>query len=485
MNIKKFTAFALAICSAMLFSCTEQEDAAIIQDQGKIEFSFAASSASNQRVQRDSASFVLISIVDANGKSILERHKIKLYYFSGNIISEPISLKSGKYFLTEYFVLDSQDGVIYATPKKEAKLDYLVDIPLPIEFTITKDHTEKVVPKVVSTSGIDPIDFGYTTFSFEVIHTFDFLISVFTYDAASNNFELTDAKLQIKNSSNVLYAHVIADSTNSVKIRDGYNAYQLIVSKDGYATYQHEFSASELKAYSNRPLIVKLFAGANIDSSLVAYYPLNANAKDAGNHHYDGTIYQALPTSDRFGKTASAYQFDGVNDKITFGNVLDFQSSDFTISFWMKIDNFKGQIPNTGSYGSYVISKGITIFGTPKRAGYAINAYKSDEGKNYLQFFLGNQQDQIFKVEKEGFTEAEWYHIVVQRHALKQNLYVNGELAASVDLPNVFSVDTNIPLVFGSIDKLGNDLQGTTFTDGAMDEVRFHDRALSLGTLIK
>lgn len=443
---KKIAVIALSIYSLLLLSCTENENEVVLQEEGKVEFSFNTISKNNLRTQKNSVSYLLISIVDSKDRDILNRQKIRLYSFGENFISEPIPLNTGRYFLTEFLILDDEERVIYATPKKEAKLDYLVEDALPIEFYIAKDHTEKVAPQVVPASEINPIDFGYTTFAFNVVSTFDFLLSVFVYDTLSSNFQLTDSRLQIKCNENVLFDRIIADSTNLIKIADGYSSYQLILSKEGYTTYQGEFSTSELKDYGNEPLIIKLFSGVSVDSGLLAFYPLNNNANDAGKYHYDGSIYEALPASDRYENTSGAYYFDGVNDKIIIGDVLDFPSNDFTISLWVKVDDFKGKIPNTNSYGSWIVSKGITIFGTPKRAGYAINAYKSIEGKNYFQFFLGDQQEQIYMIEKDGFSQNEWYHLVAMKQGLKQKLYINSELVAEADLPNTFSISTNIPL---------------------------------------
>lgn len=477
--VKKIAVFAFSICFVLLFSC-ENENEVIFQDKGLLEFSFTATTGSNLRTQNSAASYLLVSIADTNGKSVVSRQKIKLYSFGESILSEPISLNIGNYFLTEYLVLDDQESVIYATPKKEAKLDYLVEFPLPIEFVITKDETAQITPEVISVGEINPTDFGYTTFAFEVVNTFDFLLSVFTYDTVSNNFELTHSKLQIKCDDKMLFDNLISDSTNLIKLADEYSAYELIVTKEGYTTFQDEFTASELKVFSDEPLTVKLFSGVNIENDLAAYYPLNGNAKDEGEFHYDGIIHEAVASRDRFAKEASAYAFDGGNDKITMGDVLDFQANDFTISLWVNVNEFKGKIPDTNSYGSWIVSKGITIFGTPQRAGYAINAYKSTEGKNYFQFFLGNQQEQIFMIEKDGFSEAEWYHIVVSKHGLKQKLFVNGELVADAEISDEFNVNTNIPLVFGSMDKLGHDAKGTTYLQGSLDEVRFYARALSV-----
>lgn len=478
-NLKKSLLLVIILVS-LFSSCIEDEP--VNQgnvSQGKLELSFSLPSISNQRIKRDSAAFILLSIVDVDGVQVLEKQKIELYFFSGNIISEPISLNTGSYQLTEYLVLNNNNEVIYATPNEKAKLNYLVKNPLPIDFTIEKDQTQKITPEVISTSSIDPADFGYSTFSFHIVNTLDFLVSVFAYDTASDNFQLTDAQLTIKNSSNILFNHSIGDSTNSIKIQDGYATYQIFVEKEGYATYQQALTVNELKSYQSNPLIIKLFSNVKLDSGLVAFYPFNGNAVDESSNSYDGTIQGAVLTHDRLGSTGKAYKLDGVDDKITFGNVLDFGSSDFTISFWINVNVFIGQIPGTGTYGGWVINKGITVYGTPSRAGYGINARKYNE-KNYVQFYMGNQQDQTFLVEKEGFSEETWYQITVVRQSLKQKLYVNGVLVSESSLPNTFSVNTNIPLVFGSIDKFGNDPTGTSYFNGAIDDVRFYNRALSL-----
>ena len=50
-------------------------------------------------------------------------------------------------------------------------------------------------------------------------------------------------------------------------------------------------------------------AYADINSGLAAHWPLDGDANDiiGGNH---GTVYGAIPTTDRFGNPNSAYHFD-------------------------------------------------------------------------------------------------------------------------------------------------------------------------------
>ena len=69
-------------------------------------------------------------------------------------------------------------------------------------------------------------------------------------------------------------------------------------------------------------LILVLFAGvvfygmayAGLNDGLVAYYPFNGNANDESGHGLNGAVYGASLTADGFGKSNSAYEFNGVNN---------------------------------------------------------------------------------------------------------------------------------------------------------------------------
>ena len=63
-------------------------------------------------------------------------------------------------------------------------------------------------------------------------------------------------------------------------------------------------------------LCINAFAGIN--DGLIAYYPLNGDAKDASGNGKDGTVSGGPTwTTDRFGNQNSACSFDGVNDYIS------------------------------------------------------------------------------------------------------------------------------------------------------------------------
>ncbi|MCH7732058.1 MAG: T9SS type A sorting domain-containing protein [Candidatus Marinimicrobia bacterium] len=89
-------------------------------------------------------------------------------------------------------------------------------------------------------------------------------------------------------------------------------------------------------------------------TDLVAYYPFSGNANDESDNGYDGGVFGATLTNDRFGNENSAYYFDGVFDRIQVPNnpALNFQDS-ITVNFWIK----PGEIPTQGTE-TYPISHG-------------------------------------------------------------------------------------------------------------------------------
>ena len=86
---------------------------------------------------------------------------------------------------------------------------------------------------------------------------------------------------------------------------------------------------------------------------LIAFYPFNGNATDAGGHGHNGTVNGAALTADRFGHPASAYAFDGSMASIVVPNDtgLNFQNA-ITVNVWVKPGAFYG------GREQYIISHG-------------------------------------------------------------------------------------------------------------------------------
>ena len=100
------------------------------------------------------------------------------------------------------------------------------------------------------------------------------------------------------------------------------------------------WSIFTLIALSVLTTATKAFAHVTTDGGvttdgLVAYYPFDGNADDQSGNGYDGTIYGATLTANRFGAPDSAYSFDGIDDYISVDYTDAFQLPVFTVSVWV------------------------------------------------------------------------------------------------------------------------------------------------------
>ncbi|MCF7797651.1 MAG: LamG domain-containing protein [Lentisphaeria bacterium] len=85
--------------------------------------------------------------------------------------------------------------------------------------------------------------------------------------------------------------------------------------------------------------------------SLIAYYPLDGNARDLGSHNLHGVPFGASPTRDRHGHPAGALYFDGVDDYIDLGNSKRLKPQPpFSVCAWVTFERFWGEWFFTNNY---------------------------------------------------------------------------------------------------------------------------------------
>ena len=231
-----------------------------------VTFSFAQNGLKGAMLKaaagKEDARYVVVSIENAAGTTVYDSKELSLYNFSGDFISQPLSLEvSGSpYKLTKFLVLDSSKNVIFATPIEGSALASFVADPLPIVFTVTKDQVTKVVPEVLSTQATPVGDFGYAAFDFNVVASspLRFLTVAQIYNATTANWELTSANISVTGDGTLLYTGTIAAITDTVKVKDGCANYLVSVSKAGYATKGITLTNAQLNTYLVAPLIFLL-----------------------------------------------------------------------------------------------------------------------------------------------------------------------------------------------------------------------------------
>ena len=145
------------------------------KEESKVQFSFT--NAVRSKASAADAKSVVISI-EQSGTVVYDKASLTLFDFNGSVVTTPLALTVGNYSITEFFVLDSLDSVIFATPLEGSLLENLVSDPLPIEFSVVSNQTAMVSPEVISTESNNPSDFGFFGLGFGIVETFDFLVSV-------------------------------------------------------------------------------------------------------------------------------------------------------------------------------------------------------------------------------------------------------------------------------------------------------------------
>lgn len=237
--------------------------------------------------------YVVLSVLNEDGKLVLDHERLELYNFSGQWITKEIKLKVGQYKLVKFLVVDADGNVLLAAPVEGSPKAYLVDNPLPYPFGIRKEQVTRVAPEVLVVNNEPPEAFGYATFGYHVVRTLDFFVAVYIDDPrimAPSKF--TDAKLTVMIDSAWRHTFKLEARVNRVTVRESPGQYILVVYKEGFAPKKLVVSKDELmKTSPENPLIIKLPVD---DLHVLVLQPGPDEGKDA-------MISRSLP-EENFGK---------------------------------------------------------------------------------------------------------------------------------------------------------------------------------------
>ncbi|HAM97557.1 MAG TPA: hypothetical protein DCQ26_03010 [Marinilabiliales bacterium] len=482
------TKLYLIFLVTLLWSC-QKDNNNIEYPMGSIEFTISKPTLKSLKtidtteIQLNS---VVVVIEDFGGNIIKNYEKIELLNLNGYYLSLPISLPVGNYKLSGFMVLDNNNNVVYISPKKDSPKAYLVEKPLPIEFEITKDNTVKIVPEVLNSENTIPEDFGYTTFSFDIVETFDFLMGVFVYNDDIQNFELTSADFKIYSDSILIYEFINSQqdndtlsqigSTYQITLPEKYNTFTIHVTKTGFKEIYQNYSKEELKKYllsnENGPLILILEKDESI-SSLIAYYLFNGNALDYSGYENNGILEGALLSYDKQ-DSLGAYYFDGIDDFVEIQNSSSLNPiSEITLTAWIKPESFEGK----GNSG--IISKGYYNHSNPYyqyQLGITGDQYAYRPGS--FNFCLSINNNYEYLIGENIWTPNNWYFLVGTFDGEQMKLYVNSELIISKTIHG--SIDTFPEHLF-----IGKSNNSDNYMRGTLDEIRIYNKSLTESEIVQ
>ncbi len=191
-------------------------------------------------------------------------------------------------------------------------------------------------------------------------------------------------------------------------------------------------------------------------NGLVAYYPFNGNANDESGNANNGTIHgNPVLTSDRFGSSAKAYYFDGVDDYIEINHSTSLNiSQQISISFWAVLKT------SADYYMPYHIIEKYDSWGIGQREKqFGLNLTLSD-----------NTNIPIFTNDINFNTPI---HLVVTFNGSNIYVYIDGALSYSAAESGILKTNINNILI-GEYTMGGN-----YYFNGTLDDIRVYNRALN------
>ena len=199
---------------------------------------------------------------------------------------------------------------------------------------------------------------------------------------------------------------------------------------------------------------------------LVGWWPFNGNANDESGNGNNGVVNGATLTTDRFGNSNSAYDYDGINDYIVVNNSPSLNPVQHSISCWVYSE---GYYLNGQDDANYVVGKGLDF----NPGNYSIH-YKTNSLK--ARASLGNSGNNIFIDSNTPINQANWYHLASSWDGSNLKIYVNGFLETILTDQSNGQGTNGDNLYFGT---MGANPQFPYWVNGLIDDIGIWSRALT------
>ncbi|NJL24187.1 MAG: LamG domain-containing protein [Calothrix sp. SM1_5_4] len=215
--------------------------------------------------------------------------------------------------------------------------------------------------------------------------------------------------------------------------------------------------------------------GGSLMSGLSGYWPLNGvlGSVSNGSAVSDFSGYARHGVADNAGsgmfyqpgKLSAAMEFDGVNDRVELGTILNQGVQSFTLSAWARSTSAA-----LGNNNGIIYKRGT---GSSFQPGYRLNF---PNGRFNFHIADGVAYASVTSAES-GLNDGAWHHVAAIRRTATATveIYVNGKLSASA-ADAVGSVDSTMPLAIGALTTDGSNVFHPFA--GQIDEVAVWSRAL-------
>jgi hypothetical protein len=209
-----------------------------------------------------------------------------------------------------------------------------------------------------------------------------------------------------------------------------------------------------------------------INEDLWAYFPINGSTFDSsGNGRHLNLNSGAALSYDRWGNMDAAINFDGISSYASIPEGEEFNSQNFSVSFYVLTKDYKGLMFGKQDYAS---ANGAT---------FNVGFDEVFDGEK-LRFSVTQNQSAICNAEASGSFKAtqkgvlsfyEWYHVTITHENKKMKLFINGTAVDSItQTVDELNFCNNGEFILGSW--WSGDKKAF---NGKMDNIRIYTRALS------
>lgn len=212
-------------------------------------------------------------------------------------------------------------------------------------------------------------------------------------------------------------------------------------------------------------------------TNLIGYWPLDGNAQNqaSGSHH--GTVVNAVPTTNRFGLSGSAYELNGINAYLTLpASVMSQVSGAYTAAIWLFLDT---TFVHRGVGYELMADRDQSTWLYCFRIGYGYdNAPVHFRDSSYFDRIVSGNF--VPRIAAPAPLVDGWTHFAFVYHPDSNGTmmaYINGVLANR--LTNVGTVSGSRQINVGRALWPGSGAVGGAYVKGKVDDIGIWNRALN------
>ena len=210
-----------------------------------------------------------------------------------------------------------------------------------------------------------------------------------------------------------------------------------------------------------------------VDPANPKSYPgTGTSVYDISGKGYEGTLVNG-PIHN-----STHFTFDGINESLRFGDVVDRGTSPFTLSAWARktgdsvTDPYGGGVVTKGSYGGGVAGYSLTIADTTYADGVA-------------GFQIRIPSTAYFISTEDTFPSNEWTLLTGVRDTVNEEIryYNNTQLIGTAEVANTVDIDTPYYLTIGALNIVNIGTSYDRHFKGDISSVYGYNRTLTLSEI--